>query len=226
MKKRIGTIMFFNLGFIIAAIAFFSQKGLNLGFSLSLGAFKFALSVAIAVVGILLFFIINYKLLSSDVESMKINDTNSIDKCISQLKQAKKNNSAFIGEIDTAIKYLNTLERREKSLTQLLKTNKLTDLYDLKQTAQSANAFIFNRVNIILNSLLVFDNIEYNDFQNEELINPHKAEINKALSEIRKALIDYNNMLLAITSYIKESTNIDTTEIQAMTEAFYQNWKD
>lgn len=226
MKKRIGTIMFFNLGFIIAAIAFFSQKGLNLGFSLSLGAFKFALSVAIAVVGILLFFIINYKLLSSDVESMKINDTNSINKCISQLKQAKKNNSAFIGEIDKAIKYLNTLERREKSLTQLLETNKLTDLYDLKQTAQSANAFIFNRVNIILNSLLVFDNIEYNDSQNEELINPHKAEINKALSEIRKALIDYNNMLLAITSYIKESTNIDTTEIQAMTEAFYQNWKD
>lgn len=229
MKKRLGLLALFNLGIIGISIFFFSKQswGLGLGFSPSLGAFKFAASIAVAVELGLFFFYVNYMFLTYQDKSTDIQnkDLTSIDKCMQQLKQARKSNPAFNEEIDTAIKNLQTLQRREETLNKLLETNNLTNLTALKETAQSGNRLIFTRINIIINNLLVFDNVEYNDSNDEEMIRPFKEEIDKALADIQKTLWEYNQMLMSINNYIKQSLTIDVSEIIAMTEAFNSTWE-
>lgn len=225
MKKAIK-LAIFNTCFAALTILCFSKRTLGLSFNPDIGALKFALTISLSIFGTLSFFYFNYMLLNKKVEVIyKKSKLSNIEECITALENCKKTDPAFIQEIETAIRQLHTLERREKSLSTLLEHNNASESFSyLLNTGKTANLHVFNNTKRIINRLIVFDNEEYVETYNTNTIQPHKEYINEVLKDTDTLLHEYNNLLLAISG-IGETEMIDITEIQTMTEALNHVFK-
>lgn len=213
-------LVIYNIAFIIIAILCFSDKMLGLGFDPGLGAVKFALSIALALFGVLMFFFGNYMILiMPDKISYKIDKLETINDCIAALYQCLRTDPAFKTEIQKAIQQLNTLQRRQESLTTLLEQNGVSENFrSLHQTAHKAEFFALNNVKSIISRLIVFDNKEYASDPDNVDIASHRRFINEKLESTQLILKEYSELLLAVSA-IGDTHRVDIDEIRDMTEA-------
>ncbi len=219
MRKPVK-LAIFNVAFIIIMILMFSDRGLGLGFDPGLGAFKFALSISMALFGILMFFFGNYMIiLLPDRVNYKIDKLETIDDCIGALYQCLRTDPDFKTEILKAIEQLKTLQRRKESLTTLLEQNGVSENFrSLHQTAHKAEFYAFNNVKSIISRLIVFDNKEYISDPKNVDIQSHRTFINEKLESTQLILKEYSDLLLAVTA-IGDTHHVDIEDIRDMTKA-------
>lgn len=219
MRKPIKLILF-NVAFICITPLCFSDKFLGLGFNPSNGAFKFALSISLAVFGIFMFFFGNYMIiLSKDKINYKVDRLETIDDCIGALWQCIRTDPSFKAEITKAIEQLKVLQRRNDSLKALLEQNGITESFKyLNQTANKAEFFAFSNVKSIINRLIVFDNKEYLSNPDSVDISVHRDFINEKLNSNQTILKEYSDLLLALSA-IGDTHHMNIDEIRDMTEA-------
>lgn len=218
--KRAIKLTFFNIAFVIIAILCFSKRGIGLSFDLSNGAFLFALTVGLSIIGIAIFFYGNYRILTKiEKVNLKIDKLTSIDECILALQKCKKTDPSFLSEISKAIEQLHTLKRRKESLTLLLEQNDVSESFNyLNQTADKANFFVFSNIKRIINRLIVFDNEEYKKNSTSYDIESHRIYIRGILNDNKSILDEYDSFLLAVSN-IGDTTQTNIEEIKDMTAA-------
>lgn len=219
MRKPVK-LAIFNVAFILISILFFSNKGLGLGFDPGLGAVKFALSISLAVFGVLMFFFGNYMIIIfPDKVNYKIDKLETIDDCIEALHQCMRTDPAFKTEISKAIDQLGTLKRRKESLMTLLEQNGVSENFrSLHQTAHKAEFYAVNNVKSIISRLIVFDNKEYISDPDNVDINSHREFIKEKLESTQLILKEYSDLLLAVTA-IGDTHHVDIEDIRDMTKA-------
>ena len=219
MKKLIK-IAAFNIIFIIIAILSFSDRGLGLSFDITDGAFKFALSISLTLLGVSLFVFVNYILITKKEKiDYKIKKLSTISDCIAALEKCKHTDPAFLEEIKEAIEQLQTLQRRTDSLANLLEQNGVSENFaSINKTADKAKFFVFENVKRIINRLIVFDNEEYISKGETYDISEHKDYISTILRDNDDILREYQNMLLAVSG-VGDIHQTNLAELQIMTEA-------
>lgn len=219
MRKPVKLVIF-NLAFIIISILFYSDKLIGLGFDPGLGAFKFALSIALALFGVIMFFFGNYMIcIIPDKVSYKLDKLETMEDCIGALYQCLRTDPAFKKEIQKAIEQLNTLKRRQQSLNALLEQNGVSENFrSLHQTAHKAEFYALTNVKSIISRLIVFDNKEYISDPDNVDITSHSKFINEKLESTQLILKEYSELLLAVSA-IGDTHHVDINEIRDMTEA-------
>ncbi len=218
MRKPVK-LAIFNVAFVIITILLFSEKGFGLGFDPGLGALKFALSISVALFGVLMFFFINYMIfIMPDKVNYKFDKLETIDDCIGALYQCMRTDPAFKSEITKAIEQLETLKRRKESLLTLLEQNGVSENFrSLHQTAHKAEFYAICNVKSIISRLIVFDNKEYISDPDNVDINSHKEFIHEALDSTQLLLKEYSDLLLAVTAI--DTHHVDLEDIRDMTKA-------
>lgn len=219
MRKLIK-LAIFNGAFILISILCFSNKGLGLGFDPGLGAFKFALSIALALFGIIMFFFGNWMIfILPDKVNYNFDKLENINDCIASLYLCFKTDPAFKSEISRAINQLETLKRRKDSLMALLEQNDVSENFrSLHQTAHKAEFYAVNNAKAIISRLIVFDNKEYILDPKNVDIDSHREFINEKLESTQLILQEYSDLLLAVTA-IGDTHYVDIEEIRDMTKA-------
>lgn len=219
MRKSVK-LAIFNVAIIIIAFLLFSNVGAGLGFDPGLGVVKFALSIALALFGIIMFFFGNYMIIIlPDNINYKIDKLESIDDCIGALYQCLQTDPAFESEINKAIDQLKTLQRRKESLTTLLEQNGVSENFrSLHQTARKAEFYAFGNAKSIISRLIVFDNKEYISNPQSTDIESHKSFITEKLESTQLILKEYSDLLVAVTA-IGNTHHVDLEDIRDMTKA-------
>lgn len=219
MKKPIKLAVF-NIAFIIIAILSFSERGLGLSFDPSDGAFSFAMSISLTFLGIGLFCLVNYTLLTKKEKvDYKIKKLSTISDCITALEKCKHTDPAFLEEIKEAIGQLQTLKRKADSLATLLEQNGVSENFaSINKTADKAKFFVFENVKRIINRLIVFDNEEYLAKGQSYDISEHRNYICNILRDNDDILHEYQEMLLAVSG-VGDIHQTNLAELQIMTEA-------
>ena len=219
MKKPVKLAVF-NIAFIIIAILSFSERGLGLSFDPSDGAFSFAMSISLTLLGVGLFGFVNYTLLTSKEKvDYKIKKLSTIGDCITALEKCKHTDPSFREEINEAINQLQTLQRRTENLATLLEQNGVSENFaSINKTADKAKFFVFENVKRIINRLIVFDNEDYLARGQSYDISEHTDYIRTILKDNDDILHEYQNMLLAVSG-VGDIHQTNLTELQIMTEA-------
>ncbi len=212
-------LVIFNVLFFIAITILFSGK--SLGFDPELGPVRFALSIALALFGIFMFFFGNFMIIIlPNKTTCKIDKLQTVTDYIQALVQFMKTDPAFKTEISRAIEQLETLQRRNNSLVSLLEQNGISENFkSLHQTAHQAEHCILNNVKSIISRLIVFDNKEYDSNPNTVDIKSHRDFINEKLESTQVLLNNYSELLTALTHIGDTSDKAAIEEIQDMTEA-------
>lgn len=219
MRKPIK-LAIFNVAILIVAFLLYSNIGVGLGFDPGLGAVKFALSIAVAIFGIIMFFFGNYMIIIlPDNINYKIDKLETISDCIGALYQCLQTDPAFETEIKKAIDQLKTLQRRKDSLTDLLEQNGVSENFrSLHQTAHKAEFYALGNAKSIISRLIAFDNKEYiSDPQNTD-IESHRNFIAEKLESTQLILKEYSDLLIAVTA-IGDTHKVDLEDIRDMTKA-------
>lgn len=218
--KKVGKLVAFNLTLVVLTIILFSKRGLGLGFEPRAGAMKFALSISLAFLGVALFFFVNYEIIiHEETLNFKMTDLTTVNNCILALKQCRKTDPAFRGEIDKTIEQLQILERRKNALTLLFRQNGVEESFEyLNKTAEKANFYVFANVKRIINKLIVFDNEEYDKNPESYNLEEYRGTIRDIIRDNDLILKEYSDMLMALSS-IEVATTNHTQEIRDMTEA-------
>lgn len=213
-------LVIYNVAFIIITFLIFSDIGFGLGFDPGLGPVKFALSIALALFGIFMFFFGNYViLLMPNKVNLRIDKLETISDCIAALSQCLRTDPAFESEISRAIEQLQTLERRKNSLITLLEQNGVSESFkSLHQTAHKAEFYAISNVKNIISRLIVFDNKEYDSNPDSVDIASHKSYISEKLESNQLILQEFSKLLTAVSA-IGETHYVDIEEIRDMTEA-------
>ncbi|MGN1298939.1 MAG: hypothetical protein ACI4UE_03040 [Candidatus Scatovivens sp.] len=218
--KKIIKLTVFNIIFAIIAVLCFSKRIFGLSFDAGAGALKFALTLSLTILGVLLFFFINYNILTKEEKvEYKIEKLSSIEECISALEKCKRTDPSFKVEIEKAISQLETLKRRDNSLKTLLEQNNAEESFSyLNNIAQKANSYVFANIKRIINRLIVFDNEEYLQTNSEEDISIHKSYVDEVLKDNDDILKEYQKMLIAVSG-IADTSKTNLEEIKNMTAA-------
>ena len=218
--KKIVKLTVFNIVFAIIAILSFSKRFIGLSFDTSGGALKFALTLSLTILGILLFFYVNYVIVAkTEKVEYKMDKLNSIEDCILALKKCKKTDPSFKDEIEEAISQLETLKRRNSSLQTLIEQNNVEESFNyLNKISEKANSYAFANIKRIINRLIVFDNEEYLQKKSDYDISSHKGYVRGVLKDNDELLREYQSMLEAFSGIADtKMTNLD--EIKNMTAA-------
>ena len=224
MKKSIKVIAF-NAIFALLAIFCFSDKFFGLGFDLkSLGELKFAISITVLIILVLLFSYVNYILL---IDSRKVEYTAkqiiTLDSCIENLAKCFKTDPALKSEIQQAILQLQTFKRKREDLNILLGENEsIKDL--VFQTVDTAESYACKNAIKILQQLVIFDNDAFLKIKDSVEIETHRNIITAALKSNTDILKEYNNLMIAASNALisKDVISLDaiTTTTQALNAVF------
>jgi hypothetical protein len=168
-----------------------------------------AASITIIAMSVIIFFVFNYRLLSSAVDAPEANRQPVIEKedYRDTLRKYRMKNPELDDEIDAAIEQMDSIDRKQLKLAEILKRNE-TPYESLTQTGEETEDVLYNNIRYILNRVTLWDEEEYQ--------NPKKRHIyEQYLTQIKEVLNKNDEILNEFDTFLSEVSNIKNQVIES-----------
>lgn len=221
MDKKTLQLVGLNLGIAVVNVVTFSDAMIGLDLAADMGTpLERAIGFTLIIMSILIFFIGNYKILSKkNSRPMQqydyvLEDIDTIPECIEALQTCQK--TIFIRDVNTATEQVHRLERKRKSLEEILFQKcqaQQGELLGFKQIIDESEMLFIENVKRVLSRMSIFDQQEYETLQNkgrmnisqeayqakQQIFQEHFAYIKQQLEKNEAILLEFDRLLTEIS---------------------------
>lgn len=221
MDKKTLQLIGLNAGIAVVNIAAFSDLFIGLDLSKDIGGtLERAFGYTLIIMSILVFLVGNYKILSQQSHNTAeqydyvLEDIDTIPECIEALETCKK--TIFVNDVSTAMDQVQRLERKRKSLREILFQKcqaQQGELLGFQQVIDDSEKLFIENVKRMLSRMSIFDQQEYEALKNrghmnisqeaygakQRMFQEHFAYIKQQIEKNEAILLEFDRLLTEIS---------------------------
>ena len=160
-----------------------------------------AVSITVIAMSVIIFFVLNYRILSSAVDESEDQPKAFIEKedYRATLKKYRLINSELDDEIDTALEQMDSIDRKQQKLAEVLKRNE-TPYESLTDTGEETESVIYNNIRYILNRVTLWDEAEYQNTKKKHIYEEYLGQIKEVLNKNDEILNEFDIFLSEVSN--------------------------
>lgn len=221
MDKKTLQLIGLNLGIAVVNVVTFSDALIGLDLAADMGSMlERAMGYTLIIMSIFIFLVGNYKILSQkNARPMQqydyvLEDIDTIPECMEALQTCRKN--VFIRDVSTATEQVRRLERKRKSLEEILFQKcqaQQGELPGFKQVIDESEMLFIENVKRMLSRMSIFDQQEYETLQStgrmnisheayqakQQIFQEHFAYIKQQIEKNEAILLEFDRLLTEIS---------------------------
>lgn len=229
MQKQYIKLIAFNLGLIIFDVICLSNGFLGL-LEDKTNSLKFALGLSIAIMSVVAFFLVNYRMLTSSSMVKRDLDLDSLDTNTDYIKTLNKlrNKRTFEVAISDAIGQIERATRKYKTFEDVYYNKfkeEASESYGFVDIIEDTNSMLYKNIDRIISILTIFDYSEYITLSRDsnkhskklDLMQENIDEVNELIRRNEEILLNEDKLILEM-SKIGDSEEDDEVNLQRIND--------
>lgn len=221
MQKKHIKMLIFNILLILIDVICLSNGFLAL-LSDKSNVFKFTIGITVIIMSVILFFYVNYNLMSINEVSHDFN-INNLEKSEDYIEalNSMRHKKIFEKFIDEAIEQIGRLERKNKSFNEVFfqkfqEESDGTD-YGFQGIIEDTNVLLFKNIKKLINTIMIFDYKEYQilsqkSYRGDNVSKEKLDFMEESIDYVRDTLHKNEEILLNEDKLLIEMSKIGDTE--------------
>ncbi len=222
-RKLVVKLVALNAGIVLVNLVVFA----GLKFSpMSDDKLIQAVSITIIAMSVIIFFVLNYRILSSAVDG-----TGEAPQIVlvkenyrETLHKYRLLSPELDDEIDLAIDQMDSIDRKQEKLAEILKRNE-TPYGSLTETGEQTESVIYNNIRYMLNRVTLWDEEEYHNPKKKHIYEEYLAQIKKVLDKNDEILNEFD-LFLSEVSNIKNQVIENDSGLEATIEVLKGHYRN
>ena len=184
-----------------------------------------AVSITLIIMSAIVFFVFNYRILSSAVDH-----TDSSPPVLEKenyretLKKYRLVNRELDDEIAVALSQMDSIDRKQQKLAEVLKRNE-ANLNSLIDTGEETENVIYNNIRYMLNIVTIWDEKEYQNPNKKYIYEDHLVHIKEVLNRNDEILTEFD-VFLSEVSNIKNQVIENDSGLEATISVLKNHYRD